>query len=155
LKEVIIPALTYQGLTYEICKPSELLAKGVPQAVVDPATFDQAVIDSRAEIRQAAQAAYSALTASYPDCEVSTFNKQEKEARAYALDPTVITPIIDAIVAENGADKAVQVDRVIQKADVFEVSAGQVVGKRQRLESELDTLLYPGNILADIEAITW
>ena len=79
------------------------------------------------EINAAADRAIGTLTATYPDREISTFDKQEAEARAYAADPTASTPLLPDLV-----------ERVLAKADAFAVASGSIIGQRQALEDRLD-----------------
>ena len=59
---------------------------------------ENARVRKYAEINEGCQAALAALTATYPDRELLTFDKQEAEARAYLSDPSsATTPILTAI----------------------------------------------------------
>ena len=51
-------------------------------------TLEEVKAANLSEINAAADRAIGTLTATYPDREISTFDKQESEARAYAADPT-------------------------------------------------------------------
>lgn len=60
-------------------------------------TLEEAKADKLSEINAAADVAIAALTATYPDRELATFDKQEAEARAYVVDPaTAKTPLLSA-----------------------------------------------------------
>lgn len=80
------------------------------------------------------EAAVSRLTASIPASEVSTWTKQEQEARAYLLDNSSLTPLIDAICLARGIDKSYLVDKIIEKADAYAVAIGTLTGNRQKQE---------------------
>lgn len=82
-------------------------------------------------------AAISRLTSSIPTSEISTWAKQESEARAYLLDSTASTPFIDAICLARGIDKSYLVDKIIEKADAYAVVVGMLTGVRQKLEKEI------------------
>ena len=60
-------------------------------------TLEQTKAAKLSEINKAADAAIATLTATYPDREISTFDKQESEARAYAVDSTASTPLLSAL----------------------------------------------------------
>ena len=81
--------------------------------------------------------AVNQLTSSIPNSEISTWTKQESEARAYLLDSTASTPFIDAICLARGIDKSYLVDKRIEKADAYAVVVGMLTGVRQKLEKEI------------------
>ena len=91
-----------------------------------------------AEINAAADRAMTILTATYPDREIATFDKQEAEARTYAVDPTAPTPLLLALSQARGVELPELVRRVIAKADAFAVASGSIIGQRQALEDRLD-----------------
>ena len=61
-------------------------------------TLEQTKAAKLSEINKAADAAIATLTATYPDREISTFDKQESEARAYAADATASTPLLLSLI---------------------------------------------------------
>jgi len=79
----------------------------------------------------------NALSDGVPDDERFSWDKQEAEARAYTADTTAATPLIDSLVAARGIDKAYLVSKIIEKADLFSVAVGTLVGERQKQEDEL------------------
>ena len=83
------------------------------------------------------ETALSSLTSSVPTSEVSTWTKQEQEARAYLLDSTASTPFIDAICLARDCDKSYLVAKIIDKADTYAVAVGTLTGVRQKLEKEI------------------
>lgn len=83
------------------------------------------------------ETAISNLTSSIPTSEISTWAKQESEARAYLVDSTVSTPFIDAISLARGVDKSYLVDKIIEKADAYTAVVGTLTGVRQKLEKEI------------------
>lgn len=101
-------------------------------------TFEEAKAAKLAEINMAADKTIAALTATYPDQEISTFYKQEAEARAYTADPTAPTPLLSALAKARGIDMDELVKRVIAKADAFAAASGYIIGQRQALEDQLD-----------------
>lgn len=83
------------------------------------------------------EAAISSLTSSIPTSEISTWTKQESEARAYLLDNNALTPLIDAICLARECDKSYLVGKIIEKADAYAVAVGTLTGIRQKLEKEI------------------
>lgn len=101
-------------------------------------TLEEVKTAKLSEINAAADRAIATLTATYPDREISTFDKQEAEARAYAADPTASTPLLSALAQARGLELAELVRRVLIKADAFAVASGSIIGQRQALEDQLD-----------------
>ena len=83
------------------------------------------------------ETAISSLTSSIPTSEISTWTKQEQEARAYLLDSTASTPFIDAICLARGCEKSYLIGKIIEKADAYAVAVGTLTGIRQKLEKEI------------------
>ena len=83
------------------------------------------------------EAAISSLTSSVPVSEISTWTKQEQEARAYLLDSNASTPFIDAICLARDCDKSYLVGKIIEKADAYAIAVGTLTGIRQKLEKEI------------------
>ena len=77
------------------------------------------------------------ITSGVPTSEISTWTKQESEARAYILDSNASTPFIDAICLVREVDKSYLVGKIIEKADAYAVAAGTLTGIRQKQEDEL------------------
>ena len=101
-------------------------------------TLEQTKAAKLSEINKAADAAIATLTATYPDREISTFDKQESEARAYAVDSTASTPLLSALAQARGVPPDELVRRVLAKADAFALASGSIIGQRQALEDRLD-----------------
>ena len=112
-------------------------------------TLEEAKAAKLSEINTAADAAIAALTATYPDRELATFDKQESEARAYAADATAPAPLLSALAEARGIPLPDLVERVIAKADAFAVASGSVIGRRQALEDRLDAC----TTLEEVQAI--
>ncbi len=83
------------------------------------------------------ETAISSLTSSVPTSEMSTWTKQEQEARAYLLDSNAPTPFIDAICLARECDKSYLVGKIIEKANAYAVAVGTLTGIRQKLEKDI------------------
>ena len=101
-------------------------------------TLEEVKAAKLSEINAAADRAIATLTATYPDRELATFDKQESEARAYAADATASTPLLSALAHARGIPLDELVRRVLAKADAFAVASGSIIGQRQALEDRLD-----------------
>ncbi len=115
---------------------------------------ENARVRKYAEINEGCQAALAALTATYPDRELLTFDKQEAEARAYLSDPSsATTPILTAIAQGRGIPVEELAQKIIAKADAFALASGVLIGQRQWYEDALESL-GPDATTAQIEDIT-
>ena len=85
----------------------------------------------------------------YPDDEVSSWSKQEGEARAWTANNAAPTPLLTAIAAARGVPLDVLAGKVIQKADLFAAASGALIGARQHAEDRIGAAATP----ADVEAI--
>ena len=113
-------------------------------------TLDEVKAAKLSEINAAADRAIATLTATYPDRELATFDKQESEARAYAADATASTPLLSALAQARGIPLDELVRRVLAKADAFAVASGSIIGQRQALEDRLDAC----TTLEEVQGIT-
>ena len=99
--------------------------------------IDKGKASKISEINAAYNVSTSALVSTYPETEVLTFDKQEKEARSWDADNTVSTPFLDGLALARGIDKAELVRRVIAKSDAFQPAVATLTGQRQRYEDQL------------------
>ena len=148
--------ITKNGMPYHVCsnveefeeewKAVNAYAKAHPECVTEEQpyvppvpTFKEAKAAKLSEINKAADKIMAALISTYPDREISTFDKQEAEARAYMADPEAPTPLLSALAKARGISMDELVKRVIAKADAFATASGYIIGQRQALEDQLDT----------------
>lgn len=132
--------------------------RAAAQAIADGWDFLPGIADlkaaQRANILADCEHAIAAIRAGYPESEVLSWAKQETEARALVADAGAATPLLDALALARGIDKAELAARVIAKADAFAAISGALIGKRQRLEDELDAL--PADATPEqVVAIVW
>ena len=113
-------------------------------------TLEEVKAAKLSEINRAADAAIATLTATYPDREISTFDKQEREARDWTADNTASTPLLSVLAQARGIPLSDLVGRVLAKADAFAVASGSIIGQSQALEDRLDAC----TALEEIQAIT-
>jgi len=78
---------------------------------------------------------------------------QEEQARAWNVDNTVATPIIDVILASRnlGETKQQFVDIIISNADAYETAYGTMLGKFQSLSKAIKV----ATTIAVVESISW
>jgi len=77
------------------------------------------------------------ITASYTDDEIKTWDQQVSEAAAYTADATASTPLLDALTAATGDDKADLVGRIQVKANAYSAAVGEALGKKQKAIKDL------------------
>lgn len=124
--------------------PAEALSEPPPPSV------DDAAAAALREINAACESALAAIREKYPHSEVLSWPYQESEARRWqawadedepnpAEEPA--TPLVDLLAAERGIAKDELIGRIIAKADAYTQAVGVAVGKRQRLEDEIEAIM--------------
>jgi hypothetical protein len=126
-----------------------------PQLPNNPApTPEEMIAAAHARINTAYEAAVNGLTAGYPENEIASWPKQEREARAWAADNTVATPWIDAAAQARGIAKPVLANLIITLADALAPMHGSLTGKRQLLRDQINALgANPSQ--AELDSIQW
>lgn len=84
-----------------------------------------------------ADAIKNGLLAGYPQTEIESFYRQEKEALAWRADNNADTPMLKQVAMVRGVPFDVLVEKVIEKASQFAVAIGVIIGKRQAFEDRL------------------
>ena len=79
----------------------------------------------------------SSLLVGYPQTEIESFYRQEKEALAWKADNKADTPMLKQIARVRGVPFEVLVEKVIEKASQFAVAIGVIIGQRQAFEDRL------------------
>lgn len=79
----------------------------------------------------------SGLLVGYPQTEIESFYRQEKEALAWQADHSTPTPMLEQIARVRGVPFEVLVGKVIEKASQFAVAIGVIIGQRQAFEDKL------------------
>jgi len=145
----------YQGKHYSNFSKVDAISLGIPSEVYNSEFFKSKIKNKLADIKSNCQLELNALTVTYPQGEVSTFDKQETESVAFLADNTAATPLIDALAASREIDKTELANRVVAKAGLFSAASGAIIGKRQKLEDTLNALSEENNTIEDIAAIAW
>ncbi len=79
----------------------------------------------------------SGLLVGYPQTEIESFYRQEKEALAWKADNKADTPMLKQVARVRGVPFDVLVEKVIEKASQFAVAIGVIIGQRQAFEDRL------------------
>ena len=98
------------------------------------------------------------LLAGYPQTEIESFYRQEKEALAWQADHNTPTPMLSQIARVRGVPLDVLIEKVIEKSAQFAVAIGIIIGQRQAFEDRLLALKTPEELTAleqEIEAWTF
>lgn len=70
----------------------------------------------------------------YPQAEIDSFYRQEKEALTKKANPHAETPMLSSIALSRGVSLDVLVDKVLEKAELFASIMGEIIGQRQKFE---------------------
>jgi len=108
-------------------------------------SLDQGRAEKKAEIRAAFEASIQSALKTYPLVERDSWPKQRQEAEAFdqwrndgRSGNAPATPLLDGIAAERGISTEDMVDRVLTKVAEFDNIAAQALGKKQRLEDQIE-----------------
>ena len=77
------------------------------------------------------------LLAGYPQTEIESFYRQEKEALAWQADHNTATPMLSQIARVRGVPLEMLIRKVIEKSAQFAVAIGIIIGQRQAFEDRL------------------
>ena len=83
------------------------------------------------------------LLAGYPQTEIESFYRQEKEALAWQADHNIPTPMLSQIARVRGVPLDLLIEKVIEKSAQFAVAIGIIIGQRQAFEDRLLALKTP------------
>ena len=83
------------------------------------------------------------LLAGYPQTEIESFYRQEKEALAWQADHNTPTPMLSQIARVRGVPLEMLIGKVIEKSAQFAVAIGIIIGQRQAFEDRLLALKTP------------
>ena len=98
------------------------------------------------------------LLAGYPQTEIESFYRQEKEALAWQADHNTPTPMLSQIARVRGVPLDMLINKVIEKSAQFAVAIGIIIGQRQAFEDRLLALKTPQELTSleqEIEAWTF
>lgn len=88
------------------------------------------------------------LLSGYPQTEIESFYRQEKEALAWQADHNTPTPMLSQIAQNRGVPFEILVEKVIEKSAQFAVVIGIIIGQRQAFEDRLLALKTPEELTA-------
>lgn len=90
----------------------------------------------------------SGLLVGYPQTEIESFYRQEKEALVKQANPKAETPMLEQIARVRGVPLDLLIEKVIEKSNQFAVAIGIIIGKRQQFEDRLLALKTPEELTA-------
>ena len=88
------------------------------------------------------------LLAGYPQTEIESFYRQEKEALAWQANHNTPTPMLSQISRVRGVPLEMLIEKVIEKSAQFAVAIGIIIGQRQAFEDRLLALKTPEELTA-------
>lgn len=103
----------------------------------DLLTLDELKTAKLAEINAGCQAALADLTPTYPEKELLTFERQERESRALLTGDSSDVAHITAIASGRGIPVEELARKIVAKADAFSLASGLLIGQRQKWEDML------------------
>lgn len=128
-------------------------AKAAALPVATPAPEVAKAVKLR-EVEQEFVATVNVLKTGYTDEEVTSWYRQEAEARAFKGNPAASTVLLDAISGAKGKAKSALADSVIALADAYAVPYGNAIGALQLKREALDAIdLLAVDAIAQIEAV--
>lgn len=90
----------------------------------------------------------NSLLTGYPQTEIESFYRQEKEALAWQTDHNTPTPMLAQIARVRGVPLDILISKVIEKSAQFAVAIGIIIGQRQAFEDRLLALKTPEELTA-------
>ena len=90
----------------------------------------------------------NSLLVGYPQTEIESFYRQEKEALAWQADHNTPTPMLSQIARVRGVPLDILISKVIEKSAQFAVAIGIIIGQRQAFEDRLLDLKTPQELTA-------
>lgn len=103
------------------------------------------------ELNAACERALGELSSSYPPGELQSWPQQVQEAEALRLDPPGAAPLLTVVADTRGVPLQELAQRVREKAVAYAEFSGAIIGKRQRLEDQLNAAAT----LVAVGAIAW
>lgn len=147
-----------------LATPDDLIAAGItytPDPVVPtPTPTAPNLTGAKAAqvqlITNACELELMQITGSYPPSEIVSWDAQYAEAVAWTANNATPTPLLSAIVAENGATLSDLVASILTKAAAFKVASGAAIGKRQLLTDQINAITDTTAAgIAAVQAIVW
>ena len=117
------------------------------------AQFDARKLSLLNRLADKADALKSGLLVGYPQTEIDSFYRQEKEALAWQANHAADTPMLKQIARLRGVPFDVLVEKVIEKSTQLAVAIGTIIGQRQAFEDRLLTLKTTDELTALEEEI--
>ncbi|MGX2951682.1 hypothetical protein ACWIUA_12425, partial [Ursidibacter sp. B-7004-1] len=104
------------------------------------AQFEQHRIQLISKLSDQTDRLKSAILVGYPQAEIDSFYRQEREAREWLADNSTPTPMLSGIVASRPEipNLAVLVEKVVEKANAFSAVMGAIIGKKQAVETRIE-----------------
>lgn len=150
----VFSAVILPGQLPEIpaCSPADAQYLGeLPYPAPDAGKLLAGKASKLGELNAACERALGELSSAYPPGELQSWPQQVQEAEALLRDPPGAAPLLTVIATTRGVPLTELAQRVRDKAVAYAEFSGAVIGKRQRLEDELDA----AETIEAVGAISW
>jgi hypothetical protein len=120
-------------------------------APITPITLEQSKATKLAEVTATYNTAISALVGTTDQYELTSWAKQEEEARSYIGDNTAIIPLLSGLVVARGLGETVfdLAHKIIAKADAYQVAYASILGTYQAKQKAISV----ATAIAEVQAI--
>lgn len=134
-----IQVLPEQPSSFHVWQPEK--RKWFLSKTAEKQAFQAAQTAKIAELNRTAQNFINRATGAdkVPEFEVQSWKNQADEARAWAADNALATPILDQIAQERGISADELKQKVLEKAQQSDMIVAAVVGQRQALQDKIDS----------------
>jgi hypothetical protein len=120
-------------------------------APIAPITLEQSKATKLAEVTATYNTAISSLVGITDQYELTSWAKQEEEARAYIESNTSLTPLLSGMVVSRGIGETVLdlAHKIIAKADAYQVAYASILGTYQAKQKAINS----ATTVAEVQAI--
>lgn len=119
-----------------------------------PSKLEQARACALEQINNFCASQLALIRKTYPLDEVTSWGKQENEARALTADSAAPAPLLSAIAAARGVPLLLLAQKVIEKADAFALASGAEIGRRQMREQAIEAASTVDELIALLQGVT-
>ena len=141
-EDSIVYYMTYQNiivLSY-LEKEQEFLDELIQYAELEPPSIETMRIATHQRINDDFVVASGEILRKYHQSDITSWYKQEQEARAWAASNLAHTPFLDAMLSNHVRTKQELVDDILQKSNEYKVFIGRLLGKRTLARHNVNTL---------------
>ncbi len=102
-----------------------------------PLSIPELKANKLVEIKMLADEHLEFINSKYPESERLSWDKQEREARAWVADNTAVTPYVDNMALYREVDREVLLGWIVEAADNMDRESSRVFGLRQKYSDQV------------------